>query len=126
MMMRRSSRNGKGFLLLASALVACSDATPPTPAGSFARLQSEILDGPCAGCHDNSANPAGGLSLTAGHSLENLVGVASTNSDARADGIKRVMASNPELSLLYRKLSFAGWPAGRNYGSPMPLGLPPI
>ena len=123
---RSTSRGTYLVLLLAGAVVACSDATPPAPAGRFARIQSEILDGSCAGCHDNSANPAAGLSLTAGHSLANLVGSATTNDDARADGLKRITPSSPEMSLLYRKLSFTGWPAGRNYGSPMPLGLPSL
>ena len=112
------------WLLLAS-VAACGDVTPPAESGSFARIQSEILDQSCTSCHSGST-PAGGMSLVAGQSFANLTAAAVSNDDARADGMKRIVPSNPERSLLYRKLNFAGWPAGRNYGSPMPLGLPSL
>lgn len=112
--------------LVAGALIACGDATPPAESGSFGRIQSDLFDQSCAisGCHAGPT-PAAGMSLEAGRSFASLV-AATANDDARGDGLKRVVPFKPESSLLYRKLSFTGWPAGRNYGSPMPLGLPSL
>ena len=66
-----------------------------------AAIQQEIFNTTCANCHGASNHAAGQLDLTAGHSFDDLVGVASHHNPA----MMRVVAGNSAESLLYRILS---------------------
>ncbi|GAB3271478.1 hypothetical protein GCM10027347_42770 [Larkinella harenae] len=102
----------------------------PTPvvSSSFDLLQRRILTPTCAtsGCHASESDPTFGqhrLVLAAGQSYKNLVGVAPTNSTAKANGLLRAKPFNAQESLLYHKLNAAaGHHSGADYGNPMPLG----
>ena len=92
--------------------------------GSYARIQREILDVSCISCHragDANAKQSG-LVLTADSSFLKLVGVASTQTSARADGMVRVRAFKADSSLLYHKLAWIPGHHGRDYGQLMPMG----
>ncbi|TAE25956.1 MAG: hypothetical protein EAZ92_11385 [Candidatus Kapaibacterium sp.] len=96
----------------------------PVEAGSdFAILQEKILTPNCAtsGCHD-SRNAVGGLDLSPAVAYNNLVGVAATNENAKADKLLRVKAGDPYKSFLYVKLDSANLHKSDGYGSVMPLG----
>lgn len=96
---------------IGAGLAACSDDDPgPTVPGPdpddgvrFARDVQPIFDNSCAvACHnpDGVTTPNGDLSLVAGDSHAQLVGVDSPN----YDGWVRVVAGDPDGSLLYQKL----------------------
>ncbi|MBD1208561.1 MAG: hypothetical protein H9535_09030 [Ignavibacteria bacterium] len=95
----------------------------PEAGSSFALLQEKVLTPNCAtsGCHD-SRNATGGLDLSPAVAYQNLVGVAPTNQNAKADKLLRVKAGDPYKSFLYNKLDSANIHASDGYGSPMPLG----
>jgi Copper type II ascorbate-dependent monooxygenase, C-terminal domain len=90
---------------------------------SFALLQEQILTPTCAvsGCHD-SRNAVGGLDMSPQVAYKNLVGVESSNPNAKADKLLRVKAGDPYRSFLYAKLDSANLHKTDGYGSPMPLG----
>lgn len=101
----------------------------PPAASSWDRIQANILTPSCAtgGCHTDGAPFAvsSGLVLDKAVAYQNLVGVSARNDAARQDGMLRVKPGDPSGSYLYWKLTYAPAPAGRDYGSPMPLsGLP--
>lgn len=109
-----------------------TDDPTPTEKSSYALIQERIFDKSCAtsGCH---ASPSDGtynqhrlvLEKTVSHGY--LVGVAPTQVAAKAEGLLRVKAYRSDLSLLYHKLNVNGsHHAGKNYGSPMPLGGTPL
>ncbi len=124
------------LLVLASALLsACSggdkSATPPvavTPAaatdGSFARIQREILDPSCANCHRSGSSEArqSKLVLTADSAYQQMVGIASVQQIANADGLKRVSAYHADSSLLFHKMAWVPGHHSRDYGQFMPMG----
>lgn len=122
------------FVVSAILMQSCQQPTDantngPAPTASFALLQQKILTTSCAtqGCHASEKDPSfnqHGLVLADGVAYQNLVGVAPKNSGALADGLKRVVAFNSSLSLLYHKLSpdAASHHTGKQYGNPMPLG----
>lgn len=120
------------FFSVATVLVSCRDAgigtDTPVAAGSFELIQEKILTPSCtaSGCHasENDASFAQhGLVLAAGVAYANLVGVDPKNSEAKADGLKRVKAYASMESLLYHKLNVAAsHHGGKQYGNPMPLG----
>ena len=107
-----------------------TDDTAPTPGqlSSFELMQQKVLTPSCAtsGCHASAQDPSfaqHGLVLTPAVSYQNLVGVDPKNSDAKADGLKRVKAFASLESLLYHKLyTDASHHSGKQYGNPMPLG----
>ena len=118
---------------------ACSDASKPDDvidpggepviASSFGQLQRQVFDRHCVTCHrpGGSAIQQSGLNLTASASYQNLIAREPVNTNAKADGFVRVMPGNPNISLLYHKLAWSPeHHAGRNYGSPMPLGGEPL
>jgi mono/diheme cytochrome c family protein len=99
----------------------CSDrgADPMDPVGgpdpvSFSADVQPIFDSNCIGCHGQNGN--GGQDLRAENSYANLVGV-----DATGGAGKRVVADDPESSVLYLKMTGAP-----GVGSVMPPtgGLP--
>lgn len=97
-----------------------SDPTPdsriitvnPTATATLSRVQSEIFDLFCIGCHP----PNAGLDLERGNSHGNLVNVPSTQQPA----LVRVKPGDPDASYLYRKIT--GGPGIS--GSRMPQGGP--
>ncbi|GAB3324995.1 hypothetical protein GCM10027299_22650 [Larkinella ripae] len=106
-----------------------NDGTGPTPAvASFDQLQRRILTPTCAtsGCHSSETDATFNqhrLVLATGQAYKNLVGVASTNATAKANGLLRVKPFAALESLLYHKLNAAAsHHSGANYGNPMPLG----
>jgi hypothetical protein len=114
-------------VVIAAVTASCTfdrDPQSPVEAGSdFAILQEKILTPNCAtsGCHD-TRNAVGGLDLSPALAYQNLVGVAPTNQNAKADKLLRVKAGDPYKSFLYIKLDSANIHASDGYGSPMPLG----
>ena len=113
-------------------LISCKktalDSPAPADMASFDLMQQKILTPSCAtsGCHASEKDATfaqHGLVLAAGVAYENLVGVDPKNSDAKADGFKRVKAFASLESLLYHKLNIsASHHSGRQYGNPMPMG----
>ncbi|MBA3658883.1 MAG: hypothetical protein H0W67_04735 [Gemmatimonadales bacterium] len=97
--------------------------TPTTSAATFARVQTDVFTPSCAtvGCHVGSA-ASGGLDLSAAVAYEQLIGVVPTNPNAKADGLKRVVAFKPDSSLLYHKLIFPAGHHASDYGNVMPTG----
>ena len=75
---------------------------------SFTNDVQPVFDQYCTSCHPSSGN----LDLTAANSYNQLVNV-----DASAYSAKRVIAGDPEQSVLYKKIDNSG-----TYGSNMPLG----
>ena len=109
----------------------CDEDKPVTAESSFGYIQEKILTRSCAipGCHASSQDATFAehkLILSDGDSYTNLLNVDPSNRDARAAGLKRVMASNPEKSLLFLKLSCDPSLMLNGYGSQMPLGRDPI
>lgn len=98
-------------------------------ASTFGQIQRGIFDRQCVVCHrtNGSAAQQSGLILEASVSYQNLIGARPTNASAQADGLVRVLPGNPNVSLLFHKLIWnPQHHAGRNYGSPMPLGGDPL
>ena len=116
------------LLNLASCSKNATEMPTPTDLGTFDLIQQKILTPSCAtsGCHLSTTDgsyPQHGLVLAEGVAYQNLVGVDPKNSDAKADGLKRVKAFAALESLLYHKLSNAATHhTGKQYGNPMPLG----
>lgn len=125
-----------GTLALLLNAISCqmpdTDAADPAVIASFDLLQQRVLTPSCAtsGCHASEKDPSfaqHGLVLAEGVAYQNLVGVDPKNSDAKADGLKRVKAFASLESLLYHKLSpSASHHSGKLYGNPMPLGGSPL
>ncbi len=92
--------------------------------GTFARIQRTILDPSCAGCHTSGSGPArqSQLVLTADSSYQQLVGAASLQQIARADGMLRVRAFRADSSLLFHKIAWVPGHHSRDYGLLMPSG----
>lgn len=93
-------------------------------AGTFDRIAQQVFAASCAksGCHDSETHQAD-MILLPNAAYSQIVGVGPTNPAAAAAGLQRVLAGDPDLSLLYRKLTAdlePGW------GSPMPLTGPAV
>jgi hypothetical protein len=94
--------------LLMSGLQACSDegVAPPPPEPeliSFSEQIQPIFDARCVACHSPTGQ-ASFLVLVNGQSHANLVGVEATV----YPGSQRVVASDPEASVLYNKVANTG------------------
>lgn len=85
--------------------------TMPTYAAHIQPLWDQL----CTGCHGGSS-PSGNLDLRPANSYADLVGVNGTNKCGGVTSIKRVRASQPDSSLLVRKIS------GTTCGTRMPKG----
>jgi mono/diheme cytochrome c family protein len=96
---------------------------PPTGGSSFDEIQRTIFNVNCVSgeCHSSTAQ-AGGLVLEEGQSYGKLVGVPPENATARAAGLQRVTAGDPDNSFLLIKLTGPG----PGEGSGMPLGASPL
>jgi len=99
----------------------CSDlgdsvTAPDTTPGdvSYAADVQPLFDANCVGCHGAGGN--GGLDLRTGQSRAALVGVTSPTY-----GAVRVVAGDPDASVLYDKLT-----GGGVYGQPMPPSGTPL
>ena len=128
---RLSFSIGVSALLLNVVSCTKSDNASPAPTdavSSFDLIQQRILTPSCAtsGCHSSEKDGTfaqHGLVLAAGVAYQNLVGVDPKNSEALADGLKRVKAFASLESLLYHKLNVAAsHHTGKQYGNPMPMG----
>jgi len=121
-------------ILLLSLTVACSggdsparEPLAPMPAiaeGSYARIQRDIFNPSCVSCHrtgDANARQSA-LVLTADSSYQQLVGVASLQSTAKANGLLRIKAFRSDSSLLYHKLAWSAGHHSVDYGNLMPMG----
>ena len=104
----------RGFLVAGAlvALAGCSDRgdDPVVPGGgddpvSFSADVQVIFNNRCTGCHGQNGN--GNLDLRAANAYNNLVGV-----DSFGYSGQRVVAGDPEASVLYRKLSGASGVGG--------------
>lgn len=84
----------------------------------FGTQVQEIFNARCSGCHIGGTS--GGLSLSAGSALGNLVNVPSNNAAA---GIPRITPGNPAASFLFRKINCTALPGV--YGLRMPRNGPP-
>lgn len=99
---------------------------------TFQILQNQILEKSCAtsGCHASPTDGSfkqHGLVLEKSVAFANLVNALPMNSNAKKDGLLRVKPFKADQSLLFHKLQQA--PADHHsadYGTPMPLGLPPL
>lgn len=84
---------------------------PPTAptggsASTFERIQTQVFNVSCnsESCH-SSVGQAGGLVLEEGKSYDNLVNHSPVNPIASVDGMMRVMAGRPDMSLLFAKIT---------------------
>ncbi len=94
---------------------------------TWAVIQNDILTPGCAksGCHSATSDPGYSqhtLVLSAAVAYNNLVGAASTNAAARAEGLQRVKPGDAFNSLLYQKIICQSHQT--RYGAVMPLGGP--
>jgi len=100
--------------------------TPPTTIadGTYARIQREVLDVSCVSCHKsgNANARQSGLVLTADSSYQQLVGVASLQRTANANGLPRIKAFRSDSSLFYHKLVWMPGHHSVDYGNLMPMG----
>ncbi len=100
-----------------------------SPKASWAIIQDQIVTPSCAtaGCHA-SANDASfaqhSLVLASSTAYENLINIASKNTNANTNGLLRVKPSDYLNSLLYYKVDCHAFRNSPNYGSTMPLGGP--
>ena len=104
---------------------AASSSSAPTVAdGTFARIQREVLTPSCAGCPIAGSSSArqSQLVLTADSAYAQLVGVASVQKIAKADGVQRIKPFRADSSLLYHKLAWVPGHHSRDYGLLMPSG----
>jgi Copper type II ascorbate-dependent monooxygenase, C-terminal domain len=90
-------------------------------------INESILTPSCAtsGCHSSTTDATylqHNLVLTASVAYENLVNIASKNSNANTDGLARVKPGDYLKSLLYYKVDCAAGYGITNYGAKMPLG----
>lgn len=97
------------------------DITGPGEPGRFARIQEEIFDASCVGCHRGGSSALGGLDLSSEQTAyDNLVNVDAAH--PQASGWKRVVPNDPDASFLVHKLE-----GGPNLiGTRMPLGGSPL
>ena len=99
-------------------------------------IQSRILDANCVQCHFEGSSFAtqSGLVLSSDVSYDNLIDVPPRNSAAAAAGLVRVSSVGglpaPHQSFLWEKINAPNqshfYAEHADYGSLMPLGLPPL
>ena len=113
-------------LTLLVPLASCADTGvgPEEAATNFGFIQARIFEQQCVTCHTAGHAYArqSGLVLDEPVAFENLVGAVPKNANARADGLLRVMPSEPDRSLLTYKLHWEADYTPRDYGNPMPFG----
>jgi hypothetical protein len=93
-------------------------------AGTFDRIAQQLFATTCAvsGCHDSETHEHD-LILHPGGAYSQLVNVTPVTPAAAGDGLKRVLPGDPDMSLLYRKVT-GDLPSG--YGAQMPFGGAPV
>jgi hypothetical protein len=129
--MRISGYSGLLVGVMASIVFANSCVrTDSEPASTFDIIQQQIFTPTCAisGCHASTTEVTfaqHGLVLASGVAYSNLVNAVPQNATAVVDELLRVKPFEPDNSLLFHKLlSNADNHHERDYGNPMPLGLP--
>lgn len=122
-MMRRTTMLAAGLALVLSG---CAGDGPGgvAPGGEFAAIQEEIFNPSCisSSCHSSSTR-AGDLSLVAGESYAELVGVTPENAAAAERGLLRVVPEDVAASFLVAKVDGSLEP---DEGTLMPIGAPPL
>ena len=100
-------------------------ATPAAAEGTFARIQRTIIEPQCVSCHRAGTSDArtSQLVLSRDSAYVQMVGVASAQTVARADGMQRVKPFRADSSLLYHKLAWVPGHHSRDYGTLMPMGV---
>ena len=123
---RRTAANACVIALCALGLGACGgDGGSGAPKTStFERIQTQVFDVSCSSesCH-SSVGHAGGLTLEAGYSWDELANHVPANAYAASHGLMRVMPGNPDGSFLYAKIT-DNLAAGE--GIPMPYNVAPL
>jgi Copper type II ascorbate-dependent monooxygenase, C-terminal domain len=112
-------------------IYACDPNSEDQRESSFGLIQTKILNTSCAisGCHASGADnsfPQHRLVLEKKVAYKNLVGAAPANANALTDNLLRVKPFLPDESLLFHKLHLFSGHHTRDYGNPMPLGLPAL
>ena len=101
------------ILGLTVTMAGCGGNVTPAPtaptggsAATFERIQKQVFDVSCSSdsCH-SSVGQAGNLILEEGKSYDNLVNHTPSNPVATAEVMMRVMAGQPDRSLLYAKIT---------------------
>jgi hypothetical protein len=121
------------LLLLLCSVNACAGTDSSSSTGAplvvgadatFSRIQRDILDPQCAGCHTSGNTNAkqSGLVLTADSSYQQLVGIASVQGLAKSVGLLRIKAFKSDSSLFYHKLAWIPGHHSVDYGNLMPMG----
>lgn len=119
------------FVVILICVAGCVEDKPASTEASFNYIQEKIFNTSCAlsGCHSSTKDAAfsqHGLLLTEGEAYQNLLDKEPKNAQAKAEGMKLLMAGNVEKSLLLRKLNCNVGQQPNNYGSTMPLGKDPL
>ena len=121
--------SGAAIALIASIAGCGGDSTPATTTvrsltPTFERIQKQVFDVSCtsSSCH-SGVGQAGGLVLDEGKSYSDLMNQTPSNPIAKADGMMRVMAGRPDMSLLYAKLT-SNLQSGM--GASMPYSAAPL
>lgn len=119
------------FLVMLSGIVfySCNNQDEEQDNSTFGLIQSKILTPSCAisGCHASQADNTfvqHHLVLERKVSYSNLVDVAPTNANALSDKLLLVKSFHADESLLFHKLHTTQDHHAKDYGNPMPLGLP--
>lgn len=99
--------------------------TPAAIEGTFARIQRTIIEPQCVSCHRTGTSDARSsqLVLSRDSAYVQMVGVASAQTVARADGMQRVKPFRADSSLLFHKLAWVPGHHSRDYGTLMPMGV---
>ena len=112
-----------GSILIMISLISCESDTPGSdytpPDGSFGLVYSKIFSTSCAlsGCHNGEdREPA----LTGEDTYDNIFAKTPANQNAANAMLEYIMASSPDSSFLYQKITFDS--AQFKFGSAMPLG----
>ena len=112
------------FVVLTGVACGASDSDVPTPAPSaqLSSIDARVFGTRCTGpCHSGGENAGGGLDLSKNlHAV--LVGVQATATDCADGKTFRVVAGDPEASLLYRKVKAKLEGAVPSCGESMPPG----
>jgi mono/diheme cytochrome c family protein len=116
--MRALSRRWFAAITIAAATAASAGGNA-TGGVSFEKEVAPLLKRRCAICHITGNEP-GLVSLVPGRAYDDIVGVASQQSE-----LLRIKPGKPTESYLYRKVTGTHLEAGGE-GEQMPLGLPPL
>ncbi len=111
-------------LFLCTLAAACGEDADAPVEPTFASLQEQVFERSCnfEACHSDRARN-GGLTLQGPDAYDNLLGVTPVVGAAASDGLKRVIAGDPDGSFLRLKLDPR---LETRYGARMPLNGDPL